>query len=390
MHPYLRLLALALLAAASPAAAGFDDCIASMRGGALARGVSAATYDRETQGLQSNPEVLGFLDKQPEFRTPIWDYLAGLVDDERIADGRAKMREYQNALSVAQARFGVDAATIAAVWGVESDYGKTQGFRSVVRSLATLSCAGRRQDYFRTEFYSALTILERGDVDPQHFTGSWAGAFGQTQFMPSTFLRYAVDLEGHGRRDVVDSVPDALGSTANFLRKGGWVTGQPWGFEVRLPDGYSGPSGRGARQSMASWAARGVTRVDGGELGAGMAGLLLPAGRNGPAFLVTHNFEVIFGYNAAESYALAIALLSDRLRGGGPIATAWPTRDRGLSRVERREMQGLLAQRGYAIGNQDGVLGAKTRAAIADFQGRAGLAADGAATGAVLEALRRP
>ena len=291
-------------------------------------------------------------------------------------------------LATAQARYGVDKYTIAAVWGVESDFGKGFGKRPIIQSLATLSCFGRRQEFFRSELFAALQIIDRGDVNPAHFIGSWAGAFGHTQFMPSTFLRNAVDLDGDGKRDVIDSIPDALGSTANYLKKGGWITALPWGFEVTAPSGYSGPTGRGNKKSMATWAAQGFTRADGGALGEGSAGLLMPAGRGGPAFLVTRNFDAIYSYNAAESYALAIALLSDRLRGGGPLVTPWPVSDRGLSRVERRELQGLLQKRGYDIEKIDGVIGAKSRQAIADYQARIGAARDGRPSASVLEALK--
>ena len=386
----IRALLLAcLLGHSVPAHAAFDSCLAELKSSALAKGVSAATFTSATQGLEANMEVIGFLDAQPEFKTPIWDYLAALVDDERVSDGRSRMSQNASAFSTAQARFGVDPATIAAVWGVESDFGKGFGKRPIIQSLATLSCFGRRQAFFRGEFVAALKILEHGDVNPADFNGSWAGAFGHTQFMPSTFLTNAVDLDGDGRRDIIGSIPDALGSTANYLKRSGWSTGRPWGFEVRLPAGYSGPSGRTNKQPMASWAARGITRLDGHALGDDSAGLLIPAGPNGPAFLVTHNFDAIYAYNAAESYALAIALLSDRLRGGAGMATPWPNGERGLSRVERRELQGLLKTRGYDIGNADGVLGTKSRQAISDYQGRAGLTANGSASARVLEALRK-
>jgi Transglycosylase SLT domain/Putative peptidoglycan binding domain len=225
---------------------------------------------------------------------------------------------------------------------------------------------------------------------PPDFSGSWAGAFGQTQFMPSTYLRLAVDLDNDGRRDLINSVPDALGSTANYLHKSGWTPGIPWGFEVRVPQGYSGPSGRKMKQPMSFWAAHGITHVDGSALnGSAPAGLILPAGSTGPAFLVTRNYDAIFAYNASESYALAVALLSDRLSGRGGIVTPWPTEDRGLSRVERREMQTLLMRRGYDLdGKADGVLGRKTLAAIADFQTRSGRRRDGRASLSVLTALR--
>ncbi len=380
---------LAVLLAAAPAAAqtAFQSCLASIRGQILSQGVSAATWESATRGLEPN-DAADFLDKQPEFRTPVWDYMTGLVDDERIAEGKAKLREHSSALAAAEARFGVDRATIVAVWGVESDYGKNFGKRPLVQSLATLSCAGRRQAYFRTEFAAVLKILQNGDIKPSSLVGSWAGAFGHTQFMPSSFLRLAVDMDGDGRRDIVDSIPDALGSTANHLKKSGWISGLPWGFEVKLPAGYSGGSGRKNKHPMSYWSAQGVARVDGRGLGEGAAGLLLPAGVDGPAFLVTRNFDAIYGYNASEAYGLAIAHLSDRLRGGGPIRTPWPTDDMGLSRAEKRELQTLLTRRGYDVGTPDGAIGDKTRAAISDFQGRAGLPRDGRPGTKVLEALR--
>lgn len=376
--------ALLALAVASPAQADFSSCLSGLR----PSGVSAETFAAATGGLQPNMEVIGFLDAQPEFKTPIWDYLAALVDEERVAEGRSKMAQNAAALQTAASRHGVDAATVTAVWGVESNFGQAFGKRPIIQSLATLSCFGRRQAFFRGEFAAALKILDRGDVKPQDFNGSWAGAFGHTQFMPSTFLSNAVDMDGDGRRDIIGSIPDALGSTANYLKRAGWTAGMTWGFEVTLPAGYSGPTGRGNKQPMASWAARGVTRVDGRGLGEGSAGLLVPAGVHGPAFLVTRNFEAIYAYNAAESYALAIALLSDRLRGGGPVQTPWPNGERGLSRAERRELQGLLIGKGYDIGNADGVLGTKSRQAIGDYQGRAGMVANGNASAKVLEALR--
>jgi lytic murein transglycosylase len=381
---------LILLATTQAGAATFSDCLAGLRGAAQASGVDAATFDKTTRGLTPNPDVLALAEVQPEFKTPIWDYLAGLVDEERVNDGRAMMARWGQALALAQSRFGVDPATLTAVWGVESDYGRSFGTRPVVQSLATLSCGGRRQAYFRSEFIAALKIIQHGDIDPAQFNGSWAGAFGHTQFMPSTFLRVAVDLDGNGRKDLINSVPDALGSTAAYLRKSGWAAGGEWGFEVRLPEHYAGPSGRTHKQPMAAWAARGVTRMDGQPLpGGGSAGLLLPAGPTGPAFLVTRNFDAIYSYNAAESYALAIALLSDRLRGRHGLVAAWPTNDPGLSRADRREMQTLLMRRGYDLdGKADGVIGTKTKQAIVDFQSRSGLSPNGRASASVLAALR--
>jgi lytic murein transglycosylase len=387
---FFRFTALAFLLAglAVPARADWASCLAGLQKAAAAAGVDQATIQSATGSLEPN-DAATFIGQQPEFTTPIWDYMAALVDEERVAEGRDMLRKYAQALAVAQERFGVDPAMLVSIWGVESDYGKGFGWRPVVQSLATLSCTpNRRQDQFRGEFVAAMKILANGDVRPQDFTGSWAGAFGHTQFMPTTFLRMRVDLDGDGHSDIVGSVADALGTTANYLRKSGWDQSQPWGFEVKLPQNYSGPNGRGTRQPMSAWAARGITRIDGAPLGNGSAALIIPAGNDGPAFLVTRNFDALYTYNNAISYALAIAVLSDRLRGAQGIVTQWPTDDPGLARIERKELQSLLQQRGYQIGNIDGVLGTKTREAIADFQERAGMKRDGRAGQKVLQALR--
>jgi len=411
------LAALAVNAAAATASSQseLDACLRAMREPAAAAGVTAETFDRYTRGLEPDDAVLASLDYQPEFVTPIWDYLAALVDDERVVDGRARLAEWRDTLAAVEDRYGVDPETVVAVWGVESDYGRTYGRKPVVRSLATLSCFGRRQSYFRGEFVSTLRILQEGHVRVEPLTGSWAGAFGQTQFMPSTFVRAAVDFDGDGRRDIIGSVPDALASTANFLKQAGWRPGEPWGFEVLLPRGFdAAASGRRNKQPLSAWAARGVRHVDGAELlpagsrarggapGAASAattprpplpadaraGLLLPAGESGPAFLVLRNFDAIFSYNAAESYALAIAHLADRLRGGGPFATPWPTDDPGLGRAERRALQTLLLERGHEIGEADGLVGPKTREAIRAEEARLGWEPTGRAGRKILEALR--
>ncbi len=381
---------LALILVAQPARADFRSCLSGLAALARAQGVSAATVARATRNLAFDPDVIAAEHSQPEFSTPIWDYIAGVVDDERIADGRAMMRRWRRWLAVAQRRYGVDAAIITAIWGVESNFGQGFGKHPVVQSLASLSCAGGRERYFRNEFVAALKIIDAGDVDPAQFDGSWAGAFGHTQFMPSTFRRLAVDLDGDGRRDLINSVPDALGSTANYLHEHGFIPSEPWGLEVRLPRNYSGPSGRRDKRPVGFWKARGITHIDGSPLhGEGSLGLFLPAGPQGPAFLVTRNFDVIYTYNGADSYVLAVALLADRLRGGGPLATPWPTNDPGLSRAGRREVQALLIRHGYDLdGKIDGVLGKKTREAIADFQARVGLTPDGRACASVLAALR--
>jgi lytic murein transglycosylase len=360
-----------------------------LRREATTKGITAQSFDAAMRGVEPDQSVLEAMDNQPEFKTPIWDYLAALVDDQRIADGQAKLAEWGTVLAQAERTFGVDRHTIIAVWGVESDYGKNMGKRPLVRSLATVSCFGSRQRFFRGELVATLHILQSGDMPPEALTGSWAGAFGHTQFMPSTFQRLAVDFDGDGRRDIVGSIPDALGSTANFLKRAGWVSGQPWGYEVQLPENYSGSTGRRTRQPLAEWGRLGIRQIDGSMLsGTTAAALLLPAGARGPAFMVYRNFNAIYSYNAAESYALAIAHLSDRLRGAGPFRGAWPTDDPGLSRAERRELQELLVSRGYDIGAPDGLIGTRTRAAIRDFQSSVGIAADGRAGGRALKALR--
>ena len=393
--PHLALSAalviLSLVGTAQADDAAFASCLAGLRAEAQAKGVSRATYDAYTASLAPDMAVIGFLDAQPEFVTPIWDYLAALVDAERVDDGRAMLAEWAPVLAQVEARYGVDPATVVAVWGVESNYGRNFGSRPLLTSLSTLSCFGRRQSFFRGEFFTTLKIIQEGHVAPERLTGSWAGAFGHTQFMPSTFMRLAVDFDGDGRRDLVDSVPDALASTANFLKRAGWRSDLPWGFEVSLPRGMDvSGAGRRNKQPVSDWVARGVKRVDGAPLPAGTtpAALLLPAGKDGPAFLVTRNFDALYSYNAAESYGLAIAHLADRLRGGVPFATPWPTDDPGLSRAERRELQQLLIARGHDIGEADGMIGARTREALKLEQAALGLTADGRAGQRVLQSLR--
>jgi lytic murein transglycosylase len=384
------LFATLLAVSLSPRTAVADDfpsCLDGLRQTARAKGISEATITQATGNLEPN-DAPTFETNQPEFSTPPWDYMAGLVDDQRVDDGRAAAADQKSTLSRVQSRYGVDAAIVVAVWGVESDYGRTFGWRPVVQSLATLACYGRKPAFYKGEFVAALEILQRGDVKPENFTGSWAGAFGHTQFMPSTFLRQGVDFDGDGHPDIVDSIPDALATTAAYLRASGWQPGIPWGYEVKLPDNYSGPSGRRNRHPPSFWAAKGLRRVDGSAPTGAEVGLLLPAGASGPAFLVTRNFDALYSYNAAEIYALAIGHLADRIEGGRPFAGAWPTDDPGLSRIQRREVQTQLQQRGYALEKIDGVMGTKTREAIASYQDRIGLPHDGRASVKLLQALR--
>jgi lytic murein transglycosylase len=385
-------LALPLILSSMPASAqgSFASCLAGLRSAAAAKGVSTATFDRAMAGVEPDMKIIEAMNNQPEFKTPIWDYLGTLVDEEKVAEGRAVMRQHAATLAAAEKRFGVDRHTIAAVWGVESDFGKARGKWPLVQSLATGAClAPRRNAFFRGELIATLQIIQRGDVRPERLFGSWAGAFGHTQFIPSTYLRLAVDGDGDGRRDLVDSIPDALHSTANFMDKAGWVTGATWGYEVRVPNGYSGPTGRNPKRPLSHWAAQGIVRYDGSPLsGTGQAGLLMPAGRNGPAFLVFKNYDAAYSYNGADSYALAISLLSDRLRGRPGVQGDWPTDDLPLSREQRRELQRLLIARGYDVGEPDGAVGSLTRAAIRDVEARIGMTPTGRPGEKVLRALK--
>lgn len=374
----------------------FQSCIANLRSQAIASGVSGATYDRYTQNLTPDYSVIDKLNYQPEFSTPIWDYLSGLVDNERVQAGQQKLAQHRAVLNRVEQAYGVPAETVVAVWGVESNYGDISGKYPLLQALGTLSCEGRRQSYFRSEFFATMRVLQHGDLTQDQLYGSWAGAFGHTQFMPSTYERLAVDFDGDGRRDLVSSTTDALASTANFLKQAGWQTGMPWGFEVKIPQGVSiaGESRRN-KKSLNSWIEQGVIRADGTALiqgnlsGSTPAGLISPAGANGPIFLVFKNFDAIYSYNAAESYGLAIAHLSDRLRGGTAFLTSWPTDDAGTSRAERREIQQFLVKRGYDIGVVDGLIGDKSRQAIRQEQTRLGLNPTGRAGQQILRAFRQ-
>ncbi|RMH87627.1 lytic murein transglycosylase [Lysobacter pythonis] len=373
--------------------ARFGQCVAGLRAPAIAAGVAAAAFDRHLPDVTPDMSVLPLLNRQPEFVTPLWDYLAMLVDARRIREGRERLARHADLLRQVEARYGVDPATVVAVWGVESDYGQNFGRRPLLQSLATLACFGRRQPFFRSELYEVLKIVQRGDVAVDDLRGSWAGAFGHTQFMPSTYNRIAVDFDGDGRRDLVGSIPDALGSTAHYLVRSGWRGGQPWGHEVKLPAGFNvALAGRTQRKPLREWRALGVARIDGVALDLPpdtRAAVLAPAGVAGPAFLVFKNYDAIHSYNAAESYALAIALLADALRGAPGLATPWPTDDPGLGRDERMALQRLLAARGHAIGHVDGVLGRASREAIRREQARLGWPQDGRAGLKLLNALRQ-
>jgi lytic murein transglycosylase len=373
------------------AAANFDACVAGLWPEAARRGISQQSFDRLTAGLTPDLRIMDLMDSQPEFTKAIWDYLDILVNDARMQRGREVLAQYKAIFDAVEKAYGVDRYVIAAIWGVESNYSTQGGERSVLRSTATLSCIGRRQAYFRNEFLSALEILHHGDLRPEQMKGSWAGAFGPTQFMPTAFKRYAVDFDQDGRRDVVDDVADLIASTANNLKKDGWQTGQSWGYEVEVPAGFNYVLADRARQmTIAQWQHLGIKRAGGQPFPrlTDQAFLLAPAGAEGPGFLMLQNFRTILRYNPAEAYALAIGHFADRLRGGPPFVQPWPRQERVLSRAERLELQQLLVQRGFYRGEPDGQLGGETRKALREYQVSIGAPADGFATAAMLDRLR--
>jgi len=384
----LRVVVALAVVAPCPAAADIAPCIADLRAEAVKRGIDGQAFDGWFAGVEPDESALELMDRQPEFTLQPWDYLAMLVDAKRVADGRRKLASHSDLLERIEAAYGVERHVLVALWGVETRFGERMGSRPLVRSLATVSCYGRRQTFFREELMATLRILQDGDVPIEHLTGSWAGAFGHTQFMPTTFRRVAVDFDGDGRRDLVGSIPDALASSANYLAKAGWKLGETWGHEVRLPRKYGGPSGRRTRLAMADWRALGIERVDGRALlGEEMASLILPAGAKGPAFLVLRNFNALLAYNPSELYALAIAHLADRLRGGGTIQASWPTGEPPLSRDQRIRLQERLAALGFDVGTTDGIIGPRTVAAIKEFQKSLGLTPDGFPTLGLLDRL---
>jgi lytic murein transglycosylase len=376
------------------AAALADDasCLRDLRAAAVTAGVSGGDFDRLTQGLTFDPSVLRLYSNQPEVQRTPADYVRNLVDDKRLADGRKALSDNKATFADVEKRFGIPAAVLAAIWGIETDFGRAMGRRPTLQALASLVCGGARTAYFRGEFILAVKILASGKARAEDMVGSWAGAFGHMQFMPSFFVDDAVDVDGDGFIDLVHSLPDAFGSAARALLNNGWVVGLPWGYEVILPAGFDASgANRRVKRSFDDWRRLGVKSVDGTPLPAtGTAGMIIPAGFRGPVFLTTANFDAIWQYNMSESYALAVAHLSDRLAGVPGFKTPWPLPSSILSRAEIVEIQEWLSRRGYDTGPADGVAGEKTRAAIGAFEKTLGKRTTGEATKAILEALRVP
>ena len=359
----------------------FQQCLDNLQKSAPLSQLPPTSFNKYRPNAP-DPSVITAQQYQPEFKLQPWDYLTSLVDEERVQDGIAAKNQLSNVLSQIEHKYQVKGKDVLAVWGVESNFGKTLGKKDLFQSLATLSCFGNRQSYFRTEYASAIKIVENGDIKASDMKGSWAGAFGQTQFMPSTFLRLAQDFDGDGRKDLVNSSADALASTANFLSKAGYNINEPWGYEVKLPTNYKGVSARTSKKDISYWRSQGITLPNNQPLPDSLrnAGLLLPSGPKGPAFLVGKNFESFYSYNASENYALAIAHLSDLVDSNNlntAFATPWPTDDGGLTRRQNREVQQSLINLGYDIGEPDGIIGDKTRYAIQDYQKKYGKVPDG-------------
>jgi membrane-bound lytic murein transglycosylase B len=373
-------------------AQGFARWIEDFIVRARAAGISEATLHSAFDGVQELPQVVDADRAQPEFTRTVWAYLDTAVSPQRITRGQDKLLEVRAEADAAAARYGVPAGILAAIWGMESNYGSNYGSIPTIDALATLGFEGRRADWARTQLMAALKILQNGDIERAQMIGSWAGAMGQTQFLPSNFLAYAVDADGDGRRDIWGSMADVMASTANFLARSGWQAGQTWGAEVQLPTGFDyGRADEKLRQSSAQWAAEGVRGVDGAPLpDLTDAAVLLPAGARGPAFLVGPNFRTILRYNNSSSYALAVSLLSQALTGGPSVQAPWPRDLPAMTRNELRALQTALNARGFSSGTPDGVMGPATRRAIRDYQRSVNLPADGYPDATLLQQLQRP
>jgi len=372
-------------------AQGFQQWVAAFRAEAAGRGISQATLATAFDTVQFLPKVIDSDQSQSEFTKSVWTYLDSAVSPDRIRNGQAMLAQWSSAANSAEQRYGVPKQVVVAIWGIESNYGQNFGNIEIIDALATLGYEGRRQDFAKGELYAALQILQQGDISRDRMLGSWAGAMGNTQFLPTVFLSYAVDADGDGRRDIWGSIPDVMASTANYMVYLGWQRGQPWGVEVTLPPGFDySVAELTTKLPVAQWAAMGVRPVSGRTLPAlGDASVITPAGARGPAFLVGPNFGVIMKYNASTSYALAVGHLSDRLAGGGPIAGAWPRDEQPLSRNEVIELQTLLEAKGFSTGGApDGLLGPATRKAIRGWQVSKGQIPDGFATTSLLQAVR--
>jgi membrane-bound lytic murein transglycosylase B len=360
--------------------ARFDAFITSFRDEALAQGVTGETYDLAMSGLIPNPRVIELNNSQPEFVRPMWEYIDGAVSERRLELGRQQIAANAALFDRLEGNYPVPREVLAAIWGMESNFGENKGGHNLFQALSTLAYDGRRQDFGRSQLIAALKISQEEGIAPSEMVGSWAGAFGHTQFIPTTFLAHAVDGDGDGKRDLWNSAADALASAASYLEQSGWEGDRDWGFEVKLPEGFNyAIANANDERPMGAWSQMGITRFNGDPLPQGdmEAEVLLPVGANGPAFLITENFGAIMAYNSATSYALAISVLSDRLRGRDGIQGMWPYGEEQLSLTQRIALQEGLDAIGYPTGGADGIIGPLTREAIRAFQQSQGMTPDG-------------
>jgi membrane-bound lytic murein transglycosylase B len=379
-------------AEAAAADAKFAAFVHDFRDTALKAGISPATYDKSMAGLTRNPHVEELNLEQPEFVKPVWEYLDTAVSADRVAKGQQLLASYAGVLNGIESRFTVPKEFLVAIWGIETNYGEETGKLNMFQALATLAYDGPRAEFARHELIAALKMEEQEKLDPAQMTSSWAGAFGQTQFLPSAFLAHAVDGDGDGKRDLWHSPADALASTASLLADAGWHAGAAWGYEIVLPKDFPYEEADVDNvKPLADWRKLGVTKPGGQELprGTETAGIYLPAGAHGPAFLVLDNFKTVLKYNNASSYALAVCTLADRIKGGAPIVGSWPLDETPLTRDERVAFQTDLKKLGYDPGDVDGVLGHRVRAVLRQYQKSHGLPADGFATEHLLERMER-
>ena len=370
--------------------ASFQAFIRDFEVTAIAAGITPQTYNRAVAGIAPVATIQQSIDNQPEFSRPVWSYLDSAVSARRIADAKFMLTRYADLLPAIETRSGVAKEILVAIWGMETDYGASTGGYNLFATLATQAWTGSRQEFARREFLAALKLLQDNNYPVSQMTASWAGAFGQTQFMPTSFFKYATDGDGDGKIDIWTSPADALASSASLLVREGWQTGKPWGYEAKIPALFdAAEADLDAEKPLSAWAAMGIQTASGAALPAGedSASLYLPAGARGPAFLLFANFRAIMKYNNAASYALAVGLLADRMAGGADLVAGWPRDERTLSRAEREQFQNSLKALGYDPGEADGVLGRKTRAALKAYQKSKGIAADGFPTASLLVTL---
>jgi membrane-bound lytic murein transglycosylase B len=381
--------ALAGSLAITPAFASVSGFVDGVWSRAKARGVSRRVFDVAMSGFSPLGNVMDLSRKQPEFVSTAADYVGKRVTDGQAGKGQGMRGEWAQTLAAVSQRYGVQPEVMLAIWGIETNYGGYMGGTNSVHALATLAYGGYRADYFGSELITALEILEGGHVRAKSMVGSWAGAMGHPQFMPSSFMKYAVDFKGDGHKDIWGSVPDALASIGNYLKSFGWRAGETWGYEVKLPRDFNYQNVWGSvNATLGDWAGVGIVRASGRAFPrpSDAARIYMPMGGNGPVFAVLPNFDVIKRYNNSDSYALAVGHLADRILGSGGFVSAWP-KDTALNKDDRKQVQAMLLRKGYDIGSPDGVIGPKTRAAVMDFQMRVGLLPDGHVSGRLLQSL---